>query len=427
MTRFELSAEQSVAGALLVFDECIPQVLGLLNADDFRTEHGRAVFETVKALYDAGQTVTPQVVADKLAFSSGAGDYIMSAMEEAAWPQNVAANCRIMQAAAKADRLRDIAVEIAQYDGGALGVADMVDSLRAALDSFDDVASGAVSGSDALASWARYYDTVSANPDAAYCKTGYLSLDVALGGGLFNGEVYVLAGRPGMGKTTQGINIAERAAKSGRPVLYVSLEMSVIQITAKRLANASGVNYTGILSGNLREEQRAEVYRTAPMISDRPFFIADKAHTVGDIQREAMRLKDLALIVVDYMGLLQTGDKPAPRYEEMTRISGQLKAMALRLNKPVLALAQLNRENTNRGKKRPMLSDLRDSGAIEQDAGGVILLHRDSYYKPEEQPPDVEPMELIIAKNRHAQPQTVKMMWHGATGQITDTAWINED
>ena len=426
MTRLDLSAELSVVGSLLVWPERVAQIVSVMEPGDFRTERGRAVFEAVRDLYNAGQPITPQVVADKLAFDVGMADYIAEAMTAAVIPDNVGANVRIMQDAAKRERLRDIAFEITQYDGGALDAADMAARLRGALDAFDRSASSSVSGADALAAWVRYYETVVNDPGAAYCKTGYRSLDRALGGGLFNGEVYIIAGRPGMGKTTQGINIAERCAKDGRPVLFASLEMSAIQITAKRLANAAGASYTSILSGGMSQDETRDVYAMASRISERPFFGADAVRTVGDIAREAGSIKDLALIVIDYMGLVQTGDKPAPRYEEMTRISADLKALAKRINKPILALAQLNRENVGRGEKRPLLSDLRDSGAVEQDAGGVILLHRESYYKTDELPPDSEPLELIIAKNRHASPQTVKMMWHGKTGMITDTAWAEE-
>ena len=237
---------------------------------------------------------------------------------------------------------------------------------------------------------------------------------------MFNDEVYILAGRPGMGKTTQGIGIAERVAKSGKAVLFCSIEMSETQITSKRLAIAGGLDYTRLMNGQTSDEDMKELAALTVELSNHPFFTVDDVNTVSQIEERTRGVENLGLVVIDYLGLIQTGERVMPRYEEVTRISADIKALAKKLHRPILLLAQLNRENTTRSNKRPTMADLRDSGAIEQDAGAVILLHRDSYYEPEEEPPETEEIELIIAKNRHAAPGTVKMMWHGASGQITE-------
>lgn len=418
--RAEIGVENAVIGAVLLEAECLSEVLGIVSLDDFGEPMARRCFAAMLRLHESGRLLDPMAVAAEIGDNAEARVYLADVMTMTATATNVAEHARLVHEAAQKRKLAEIAEEL----GAGIYIGDNWASL--ADDAIEKIGKLSRRGralpdakADMLA-WTRYYSQVKADPESAYCRTGYRSLDAALGGGMFNGDLYILAGRPGMGKTTQGIGIAERVAESGKPVLFASLEMPRVQILTKRIAQLAGISYSQALGGRLSDADERAALRATSDMSERPFYSVDDAYTVQDIEECARSVPELSLIVVDYLGLIQTGERPAPRYEEITRISGALKAMAKRLNKPILVLAQLNRENTTRNDKRPTMSDLRDSGAIEQDAGAVILLHRESYYKTDEEPPEVEEIELIIAKNRHASPGTVRMMWRGRTGEITE-------
>ena len=206
-------------------------------------------------------------------------------------------------------------------------------------------------------------------------------------------------------------------------MLFVSLEMTAVQIMAKRIALEGGLQYTQLMSGKLGETDEEVMQEAMGRLTDRPFFLTTKSGmTVGEISKTARQIRDLSLIIVDYMGLIPASEesRSKPRYEQMTEISAGVKALAKSLNVPILALAQLNRENMTRKDKRPTMSDLRDSGAVEQDAGAIILLHRPEYYETREQgdAAETEDIELNVAKNRHAAPGLVHMTWDGGKGSI---------
>ena len=208
-----------------------------------------------------------------------------------------------------------------------------------------------------------------------------------------------------MGKTTAALQFADSIAANVGPVLFVSLEMSLEQIEGKRIARVSGIPSDEILLGNGKNLDYRKIRSAAEELKNLPLHISRRpAATVAQIRRMAKGIPDLQCLVVDYLGKIAPGNPRASRYEATTAISGDLKTLAVELGVPVLCLAQLNRENTGRNDKRPQLSDLRDSGAIEQDADGVIMLHREDYYDADETP--LKPwesvaLELIVRKNRH--------------------------
>lgn len=418
--RADYTAENSIIGALFLDDGCLETVARIVEPGDFENSTARSAYSAMLWLREQGRQIDPVTVLDCMGGTSDQLAYVSSVMEVAATAAGIEEHCRVLKAQSKRRKLEAIADGI--REGAFLG--QQWDKLAA--DAAQEIAAlgsegtRATSGKTAATNWAKHYLQTKSDPEAACCRTGYKRLDAILGGGMFNGEVYILAGRPGMGKTTQGIGIAERVAADGRKVLFVSLEMSTNQITAKRVAMVAGLSYTQVLGGRLAPGEEAEAFSVVATIGDRPFYVADTAATVRDVERYANGIDGLSLIVIDYLGLIRSDMVNEKRYEEMTRISADLKALAKKLNRPILVLAQLNRENTQRSDKRPTMSDLRDSGAIEQDAAGVILLHRESYYKPGEEAPEAEEIELIIAKNRHAAPGTLRMMWHGTTGQITE-------
>ena len=236
-----------------------------------------------------------------------------------------------------------------------------------------------------------------------YVTTGLPSLDRLLGGGLVNGGLYVLAARPGMGKTALALQLADHMAQTHGGVLYVSLEMDLNQLSARRLARVCGLPIHRLLMDKLSQAEYAALTGAAEELSRAPLYLNRGGRAgVAEVERLARQVPRLACIVVDYFGLLHPASERAPRYEAMTQVSGALKALARSRGVPVLCLAQLNRELTQRRGCRPQLSDLRDTGALEQDADGVLLLHRPDYYQTgQSSGPGPLPMELLLAKNRH--------------------------
>ena len=409
-----------------------------LTSADFEDDFCRAAYLAAMTLRDDKKPIDAVLIGEELKKQTGedATGWLVELMQTTPTAANVEAYCRLVKESANKRRLARIAEAINDGAGSRFSWQDVANE---AVEQIGEIASGVsgdvVSSLDMASGWLEYYDKVVKNPDFAFCKSGYSSLDRMLGGGMFRKGMYIIGARPGMGKTTLGINIAENIAKSGKEVLFVSMEMDKIQIMAKRIAITGGISYTKLMGGKLCDAGAAEAIETADMLSERPFKLVDKSKmTVVDIGRLARQLKDVSAVVVDYLGLIKSEDVKSnkPRYEEMTEISADLKALAKLLGIPIIVLCQLNRENASTTDKRPQLQHLRDSGAIEQDADGVILLHRPEYYSKDKLddgyvPPDVEAIELIVAKNRHGETGLVKLSWRGVTGQIREFDNRNEE
>lgn len=255
--------------------------------------------------------------------------------------------------------------------------------------------------------------------------TGYKPLDQILGGGMLRSGLYILAARPGMGKTTFALQIADSIAEKSGSVLFVSLEMALEQIHGKRIARVSGVPSDKLLlaaENELSEEEYMKITSADMTLRQLPVFISRRsAATVAQIRRMAKQTPDLQCVVIDYLGKIASGNPKASRYEAITGISGDLKTLAVELGVPVLCLSQLNRENTARQDKRPQLSDLRDSGAVEQDADGVIMLHRADYYEMSDAPlpPNTAvELEILVRKNRHGRVGKCCAGFFPGTGRI---------
>ena len=425
--------EISVIGSLLISPEVLEIIEGILNPADFENTTCRETYLAALSLREDGKPIDAVLLSDELRRRTGSNEtaWLIEVMQITPTAANVEAYCRLVKDEANKRRLSRIAEAINENTASESG-ADWREIASEALEQINEIEGDAggdiVSSLDMANDWAEYYEKVVKNPDFAFCRTGYSSLDRMLGGGMFRQGMYIVGARPGMGKTTLGINIAENIAKRGSEVLFVSMEMSRTQIMAKRIAIVGGISYTKLMNGSLGDAARGEAVTTAAALSERPFNLVDKSKmTVVDIGRAARQVKNVSAIVVDYLGLVRPEDIKAnkPRYEEMTDISADLKALAKLLGVPIMVLCQLNRENSSTTDKRPQLQHLRDSGAIEQDADSVILLHRPEYYNKEKLkddyvPPALEEIELIVAKNRHGETGLVKLSWRGTTGEIRE-------
>lgn len=424
---YSLEAENSVLGSILLDASVFPGVREALTAEDFSNTVNQAIYKAAEGLFNAGKVVDP--VSIKRAAEAILGgsedvnlnDYMLQLLEITPTAANVSEYVKLARDASMRRQLIEIARKIETYVESYSPPREVIASAQKALQGIESNERNqeTISFSDALTDFLVLQDEIQTGV-CLFVKSEYKYIDRVLGGGLLNSGFYLLAGRPGMGKTTLGLNIVRKVAKKGLPVLFVSLEMSKEQITQKLLALETGLS-TQELVGKMDAQAVDRVTEAATQIHDLPLTLNRKTDaTVSDIANMARAVKGLALICVDYVGLIEPDDKRAKPYEGVSQVSRDLKRLAMRLNIPILGLAQLNREVTGRSDKRPLISDLRDSGRLEQDANGIILLHRPDYYDPNYKHDGISPviLEVDIAKNRHGPTGKVTLDYYLTNGRI---------
>ena len=408
----DLTAEQYVAGAILIDPQTIPLIRGLVAADDFESEHCGAIFSAAMALYGENETVDPIAIMGR-AKRSGVElekDYILQLMEIVPTAANCAEYaCRVAEDA-RVRRIKELAAQV-QEDG-----ISSSDELLAALKREADAIQGSsfqrglLSPADTLR---RFTDHVvdAGNGTENFVPSGFHRLDETLGGGFLRGGLYIIGARPAVGKSTFSINLADNIKGN---CLLVSLEMSVEQIVSKRVSRLTGLYPSRLLSGSVTEKDWEQIAVATSALSTQGVYQNRRYDlTVAQIQLLAQAVPELQAVIIDYLGLIQPATRGGSTYENISQISRELKRMALSLNVPVVCLCQLSRAVESRKDKKPTLSDLRDSGAIEQDADAVLFLYRPDYYAGG--PTDAQPslVELEVAKNRH-----------GRTGQVEYSFWM---
>ena len=424
---WDVSAEQSVIGAILLTDACLPEVERELQAGDFRLDADRAIYQAALALERMGAKIDPVTILDQTAKMGQpvSRDYILQLMEITPTAANVSEYIQIVRRDVLKTGLMDLADSI---QDSVLSHTDPTDVMAQTAQSLDKLMSQGNAGrlstpAEIFSAFYRQRDAIDSGDAKGYVCTGYTALDQLLGGGMLNSGLYLLAARPGMGKTTMALNIADRVAQTD-PVLFVSLEMDDEQLAAKRISRETGIPSQKLLMQPLSEREYADVGKAAKELSTLPFYTNNTpVVTVDDIGMLARGIGGLRLIVVDYFGKIAppTSARRAGRVEYTTEISGALKNLARTLKIPVLVLCQLNREVEARQDKRPQLSDLRDTGALEQDADGVIFLYREDYYAAQN---TVDPnlpslMEVHLAKNRHGCVGSCEVAFSMASSRIT--------
>ena len=409
-------ASQSVAGSILCDAACLPAVRPLVSRDDFTLAAERAIFEAACRLADAGKPADVlTIIDDARRHGSDVSDqYAAELLQVTPTAAHAAEYARQVHEEAVRRRLTAVGetlLEDAQDQQKT--TAGVIAATMQALENADTAPQMTMlTTSDALTGFLDYRERLDAG-QAVTVSTGYPGLDKLLGGGMLNQGLYILAARPGCGKTTLGLKLAEQAAKSGA-CLFFSLEMSSEQITARRISAESGLSIGQLMTGqSLSDDEQAKLANAASVLSTHDFRLnRAPGASVADIAQAAHLTKNLRLVVVDYLGLVRS-DERLSIYERVTKNSAALKALARSLNVPVLCLCQLNRAAEQRADKTPSMADLRDSGAIEQDADAVILLHRPGMYEPGEVKPwESQTLTAIVAKNRH-----------GATGKLNFDFW----
>ncbi len=415
-----IQCERGIAGAVLLSPkETVTAIRSIISADDFTDGNARAVYEAAVKLIDNKSLCDANIIQVESGVST---EYCRAAMIDSPTAVNAPEYARIVHDAAQQRRAKDIGSDLAD------GAIDAISALAKLQELFQTQSGRIITPQEQAQSAMDVFSAAADGSLTPFLKTGYKSIDSMLSGGLANGGLITVAARPGTGKTTLGICIAENVAAAGRTVLYVSLEMTSTQLWACRAANAAGIDRSEILSGSIikkgsapnktmQDELNAKrLYDAYEVLYNRPFYIHDKPAGIEDIERKARCINELALIVVDHIGLVKNPGR-ASRYEFMTSVSHQLKQLALSMKIPVLALCQLNRASVQRS--RPTMSDLRDSGAIEEDSDVVCLLYRDM------QPGAIwEPIQLIFDKNRHGTTGQLELGYCGMYSRIAENKMI---
>lgn len=417
-------AEQAILGSMLIDPRCIPDVVDKVSAADFFITANRDIFETVYTMFAYGQTIDPITVLDQMKVrgvyrENESEKYIRDLMQSTPTAANVLEYCAIVRDKALLRGLCDVASEINDmvYDG--TGEAGTV--LEAAERKIYALRQGRnTSGLMPVAqvvnnAYAQIQEAAESQDAIPGLSTGLPDIDKRILG-LNSGELIFIAARPGMGKTSIALNIALSVAKNtDKAVAIFSLEMAREQIVTRMLAYEGLVNGKKLLTGNLTEEDWRRIGAAATTISRTNMYVDDNPIlSVADMNAACRRIENLGLVVIDYLQLMTSaGGKQKYASESRTQvvsdISRMLKIMAKELNIPVVCLSQLSRASESRQDKRPQLSDLRESGSIEQDADVVIGLYRDGYYNQESETPNLA--EAIILKNRKGEVGTVNLSW----------------
>lgn len=418
-------ASQSVAGSILCDAACLHVVRPLVSRDDFTLAAERAIFEAACRLEDEGNPAdVVTILEDARKHGADVSDrYAAELLQITPTAAHAEAYARQVHEEAVRRRLAAVGETLLEdAQDQQKPTAGVIAATMQALENADTAPQTAMlSTSDALSGFLDYRERLDAG-QAVTVSTGYPVLDTLLGGGMLHQGLYILAARPGCGKTTLGLKLAEYAAKSGA-CLFFSLEMSTEQITARRIAAESGLSIGQLMTGqSLRDDEQAKLANAASVLSTHDFRLnRAPGASVADIAQAAHLTKNLRLVVVDYLGLVRSDERGLSIYERVTKNSAALKALARSLNVPVLCLCQLNRAAEQRADKTPSMADLRDSGAIEQDADAVILLHRPAMYEPV-QPKSWEAQTLtaIVAKNRHGGTGKLEFDFYGSSGIIRE-------
>ena len=417
------TAEQAVIGSMLIDPRCIPAVLEKLKAEEFYIKRNRDVYETIFAMFSYGLTVDPVTVLDQMkvrgVYDDSCDSYLAEIMRVTPTAANVLEYAAIVRDRALLRHLGETADEINNMVYEGQGEADSM--LEAAERKIYALRQGRnVGGLLPIASVVQnVLDEMNLAAETGRkipgLDSGFPDLD-RMTLGLNKSDLILVAARPGMGKTSIALNMALHVALScKKAVVIFSLEMSREQLVMRLLSRAAMVPLQNLLTGQLNDRYWSSITEAAQSLSATDIRIDDNPTlTVSDMNAQCRRVPELGLVVVDYLQLLQSsgsgyGWSNESRTQAVSDISRMLKIMAKELNVPVITASQLSRANEGRQDKRPMLSDLRESGAIEQDADVVIGLYRDGYYHRESEDPTAA--EAIVLKNRKGATGTVELTW----------------
>ena len=426
-------AEQSVLGGMLLSKDAIADVVESLRASDFYKPAHETIYEAILSLYGHGSPADVITVADELKKRGeltrvGGASYIHTLIASVPTAANAQYYAEIVKEHAIMRRLIEAGTKIAQLGyANETEVDTLVDQAQAEIYAVTDgnAKEDYVSFSEALEETINEIDANSNRPDGVYgVPTDFIEFD-ELTGGLHGGQMIVIAARPGVGKSTLALDIARSASIHHQmTTVFFSLEMSRTELAMRILSAEGKISMGRLKKGDLDTEGWTNLATLQGRIDSAPLFIDDSPNmTLMEIRAKCRRLKqrnDLKLVVLDYLQLMSSGKKVESRQQEVSEFSRSLKLLAKELDVPVIALSQLNRGSEQRTDKRPMVSDLRESGSIEQDADMVILLHREDMYNPESD--RVGEADMIIAKHRGGPTRTIPLAFSGKYSRFNNMA-----
>lgn len=430
-----MEAEQSVLGAILINPRAVLDAVSILHPADFYLPQNAAIFEAIYELFSAGDVVdsvtiserlrqagqydpetTPQYLIYLAEFTPSSANtqrYARIVYEKAmlraliAASQQIAENC--MTEAGEFSLLMDQAEQLI-YD---LSHGRRINEMRPIAEVVDEA-------------YTRISELYNGNRELGGTPSGFSELDAKIGG-LSRSDLILIAARPGIGKTSLALNIASHVAlKEKKGVAIFSLEMSGEQLVSRMISSLALVDSSRLRTGDIRPDEWTRLAEAVSILGDSPVKIDDNAGvTVQEIKAKLRREKNVGLVIIDYLQLMRSGSRSENRVQEVAEISRSLKIMARELDVPVVALSQLNRASETRKDKKPMLSDLRESGSIEQDADIVMGIYREGYYNQEIENPNLT--ELIVLKNRHGETGKDNLQWQGEYTTFRDAdRWHNE-
>ncbi len=423
----DIVAEKSLLGAVILDQGTLPEVMTIVRPADFYEERHQKIFEALTNLYDSHQpidllTLTNELKSLKQLKQVGGAPYLTELSNFVPVASHAKAYADIVRKTAIQRKLIKAGTEIANqaYEDGAL-IDELVGKAEQELFEVSDkiIKSEYRSMSDLLTATFDRMEELRNNKGALRgLKTGFRDLD-KMTAGLQKGDLVIVGARPAMGKTTFAQNLTYNIASINKKgVLFFSMEMAANEIIERMLSDVSGVDNWKIRTGNVSDEEYTKIGDAMAELSELPIFIDDTSSmTIMELRNKARRAihdHDIGIVIVDYLQLIQGSDRYAGnRVQEVTEISRGLKILARELSIPVIALAQLSRNVTGRENPRPVLSDLRESGSIEQDADLVMFLHRPDYYKQnDDNYEETHITELIIAKHRHGSVGKIQLYFH---------------
>ena len=429
---YSLEAEQSVLGSAFLSKDALTKICDDLNEDDFYLDSHKIIFSVLKDLHEEGIPVDITIVTDRLESSGeltkiGNVDYLVEIANFVPTASNVEYYINIVHDKSVLRKLIEVSNEISSesytFDGP---INNALDSAEAKI--FNIVNKRKTSEfrniQDVVYKAQSDLEKLSENKsEITGVATGFYDLD-KITSGFHENELIIIAARPGMGKTAFALNIATNVARStNKNVAIFNFEMSAEQLVNRMLSSIGQINFTKFRNGNFDNDDWKKLGESVSVLADTNIKIDDTAgSSISDIRSKCRRLasskEGLALVVIDYLQLISGPNKSSQinRQQEVSDISRGLKMMAMELHVPVIALAQLSRAVEGRPDKKPLMSDLRESGSIEQDADMVGFLYRDAYYNKEASlGKDVDETDFIIGKNRNGPTETLQFLFKGST------------
>lgn len=432
---FSREAEMSVLGAMFLDMQCIPEAINLIKADDFYIDRHKELFAAMSELYNLGKPIDIVTLKEQLTLRGsfdkiGGLNFILEIANFVPTTRNIVHYAKIVSEKSVLRRLLKVSEDISEkcYRGddeleNILGLAEqsIIDISR------DNSSGGPVHIRQYLGQSVEKIAALSEKgKDVTGISTGFIDIDRRTAG-LHGSELVLIAARPGMGKTSFALNIAQNVAVDEKiPVAIFNLEMPGIQLANRMLASESMINSEYLKKGNIKDSDWEKIGAAVEVLSNAEIYIDDSSSsTLSEICARCRKLKlekNVGLIVIDYIQLMSTGRRDGNRQLEISEISRSLKTLAKDLDIPIIALSQLNRSADKRENKEPVLSDLRESGSIEQDADVVMFLYREGYYNTETEEPNKA--KCIFAKHRNGEIGYEYLTWLGEYTKFSN--WSGE-